>query len=51
MRLRYRYLDLRRKVLTDNLKKRSDVAFLVRSTLHDEGKLAIMTTRVRIDVT
>ncbi|EIW61847.1 aspartate--tRNA ligase MSD1 [Trametes versicolor FP-101664 SS1] len=41
LRLRYRYLDLRRAELTSNLKKRSDVAFLVRSTLHDQGWLIV----------
>lgn len=39
--MRYRYLDLRRAELTSNLKKRSDVAFLVRSTLHDQGWLIV----------
>lgn len=37
--MNYRYLDLRRPELMANLRKRSDVAFLVRSTLHDEGEL------------
>ncbi|KAI0637856.1 hypothetical protein C8Q77DRAFT_394845 [Trametes polyzona] len=43
LRLRYRYLDLRRAELTSNLKKRSDVAFLVRSTLHDQGFTEVET--------
>ncbi|KAI0751409.1 hypothetical protein C8Q80DRAFT_1157190 [Daedaleopsis nitida] len=43
LRLRYRYLDLRRAELTTNLKKRSDAAFLVRSTLHDEGFTEVET--------
>lgn len=43
LRLRYRYLDLRRAELTSNLKKRSDVAFLVRSTLHDQGACTLLT--------
>ncbi|TBU32064.1 hypothetical protein BD311DRAFT_775614 [Dichomitus squalens] len=43
LRLRYRYLDLRRTELTTNLKKRSDVAFLVRSTLHAEGFTEVET--------
>ncbi|KAM5535695.1 hypothetical protein V8D89_010682 [Ganoderma adspersum] len=43
LRLRYRYLDLRRKELTGNLKKRSDVAFIVRSTLHNEGFTEVET--------
>ncbi|KAL1946671.1 hypothetical protein VTO73DRAFT_14775 [Trametes versicolor] len=43
LRLCYRYLDLRRAELTSNLKKRSDVAFLVRSTLHDQGFTEVET--------
>ncbi|KAI0773883.1 hypothetical protein C8Q74DRAFT_791548 [Fomes fomentarius] len=43
LRLRYRYLDLRRAELTSNLKKRSDVAFLVRSVLHDEAFTEVET--------
>ncbi|KAI0721832.1 tRNA synthetases class II-domain-containing protein [Cerioporus squamosus] len=43
LRLNYRYLDLRRSELMENLKKRSDVAFLVRSTLHDEGFTEVET--------
>ncbi|KAI0356589.1 hypothetical protein OH77DRAFT_1423519 [Trametes cingulata] len=43
LRLRYRYLDLRRAELTSNLKKRSDVAFLVRSTLHEQGFTEVET--------
>ena len=37
LRLRYRYLDLRRTELTSNLKKRSEVAYLVRNVLREEG--------------
>ena len=37
LRARYRYLDLRRTALSNNLKKRSRVAQLVRSLLHDHG--------------
>ncbi|KAI0370230.1 hypothetical protein BV20DRAFT_1019264 [Pilatotrama ljubarskyi] len=43
LRLRYRYLDLRRTELTSNLKRRSDVAFLVRSTLHEQGFTEVET--------
>ncbi|KXN87879.1 Aspartate--tRNA ligase, mitochondrial [Leucoagaricus sp. SymC.cos] len=39
LRARYRYLDLRRTVLSDNIKKRSQVAHLIRNTLHDQGML------------
>ncbi|KAJ3790576.1 tRNA synthetases class II-domain-containing protein [Lentinula aff. detonsa] len=41
IRLRYRYLDLRRSVLSDNLQKRSRVAHLVRNILHDSVMLYI----------
>jgi len=37
LRARYRYLDLRRTALADNLKKRSRVAQIVRSVLHERG--------------
>ncbi|KAJ3762893.1 hypothetical protein EV360DRAFT_92159 [Lentinula raphanica] len=43
LRLRYRYLDLRRTVLSENLQKRSQVAHLVRNTLHDSGFVEIET--------
>ncbi|KAI9067615.1 hypothetical protein FKP32DRAFT_1672906 [Trametes sanguinea] len=43
LRLRYRYLDLRRTELSSNLKKRSEVAFLVRSTLHEQGFTEVET--------
>ncbi|KAK7060313.1 aspartate--tRNA ligase msd1 [Paramarasmius palmivorus] len=43
LRLRYRYLDLRRSVLSDNLKKRSRVAHLVRQTLHDNDFVEVET--------
>ncbi|KAJ3803117.1 hypothetical protein GGU11DRAFT_740080 [Lentinula aff. detonsa] len=43
IRLRYRYLDLRRSVLSDNLQKRSRVAHLVRNILHDSGFVEIET--------
>ncbi|TIB93763.1 aspartyl-tRNA synthetase [Wallemia mellicola] len=35
LRLQYRYLDLRRKFLTDNLRKRSAVTHTIRNHLHD----------------
>ncbi|KAH9482616.1 Aspartate--tRNA ligase, mitochondrial [Psilocybe cubensis] len=34
LRARYRYLDLRRTVLSDNLKKRSQVTHIIRNVLH-----------------
>lgn len=37
LRLRYRYLDLRRAALSDNIRKRSQVAHIVRTVLHDHG--------------
>ncbi|KIK61753.1 hypothetical protein GYMLUDRAFT_243430 [Collybiopsis luxurians FD-317 M1] len=43
IRLRYRYLDLRRTALSDNLRKRSQVAHLVRNTLHDNGFVEVET--------
>ncbi|GAW01856.1 aspartyl-trna synthetase [Lentinula edodes] len=43
LRLRYRFLDLRRTMLSDNLQKRSQVAHLVRNTLHDSGFVEIET--------
>ncbi len=37
LRLRYRYLDLRRTPLSNNLKLRSKVTHLVRNVLHEQG--------------
>ena len=37
LRARYRYLDLRRTSLSDNIKKRSQVSHIVRCVLHDHG--------------
>lgn len=37
IRARYRYLDLRRTALSDNLRKRSQVAHIVRNVLYDQG--------------
>ncbi|KAJ3534202.1 hypothetical protein NM688_g7172 [Phlebia brevispora] len=42
-RLRYRYLDLRRPVLSSNLHKRSEVAHIIRSTLHENGFVEVET--------
>ncbi|KAI0080743.1 aspartyl-tRNA synthetase [Panus rudis PR-1116 ss-1] len=43
LRLRHRYLDLRRPALTQNLRKRSIVAHEIRSVLHDEGFTEVET--------
>ncbi|PFH52689.1 hypothetical protein AMATHDRAFT_74143 [Amanita thiersii Skay4041] len=43
LRARYRYLDLRRTVLSNNLKRRSQVTHLVRNILHDQGFIDVET--------
>lgn len=43
MRARYRYLDLRRTALSDNLKKRSRVAHIVRNVLHEHGNTLLIS--------
>ena len=43
IRLKYRYLDLRRPEMTANLVKRSDVTFRIRQVLHEEGFLEVET--------
>ncbi|KIJ70312.1 hypothetical protein HYDPIDRAFT_172163 [Hydnomerulius pinastri MD-312] len=43
LRARFRYLDLRRTTLSNNLKRRSQVSRIVRETLHDEGFLEVET--------
>jgi aspartyl-tRNA synthetase len=37
LRARYRYLDLRRPALADNIRKRARVAHTIRSVLHEQG--------------
>lgn len=44
MRARYRYLDLRRTALTNNIKKRSQVAHIVRSLLHEQGMSLLISS-------
>ncbi|KAG2013916.1 aspartyl-tRNA synthetase [Coprinopsis cinerea AmutBmut pab1-1] len=43
LRARYRFLDLRRTALSSNIKKRSKVAHIIRSTLHDQGFTEVET--------
>jgi aspartyl-tRNA synthetase len=43
LRLKYRYLDLRRPEMTAKLVKRSDVTFRIRQVLHEEGFLEVET--------
>ncbi|KAK2466515.1 hypothetical protein APHAL10511_002157 [Amanita phalloides] len=43
LRLRYRYLDLRRTSLSNNLKLRSQVTHIVRNVLHDQGFIEVET--------
>ncbi|KAK7695641.1 hypothetical protein QCA50_000277 [Cerrena zonata] len=43
LRLQYRYLDLRRNELSSNLRKRSEVAHIVRNILHSEGFTEVET--------
>ena len=44
MRARYRYLDLRRTTLSNNIKRRSQVAHIVRSLLHEQGMNALISS-------
>lgn len=43
LRLKYRYLDLRRPEMTAKLVTRSDVTFRIRQVLHEEGFLEVET--------
>ncbi|KAF8633685.1 hypothetical protein AX15_001293 [Amanita polypyramis BW_CC] len=43
IRLRYRYLDLRRTSLSNNLKRRSQVTHIVRNVLHNQGFIEVET--------
>ncbi|KAF8897296.1 hypothetical protein BD779DRAFT_1490101 [Infundibulicybe gibba] len=43
LRARYRYLDLRRTALSNNLKKRSQVAHIVRNVLHEHDFVEVET--------
>lgn len=42
-RLRYRYLDIRRPEMMDNLKLRSDFTFAIRQALHDRAFMEVET--------
>ena len=43
VRLKYRYLDIRRPKMMANLKLRSDFTFAIRSALHDRGFVEVET--------
>ncbi|KAH7916741.1 hypothetical protein BJ138DRAFT_1169052 [Hygrophoropsis aurantiaca] len=43
LRARFRYLDLRRSALSDNLRKRSQVARVIRNVLHNQNFLEVET--------
>ncbi|EIW82250.1 hypothetical protein CONPUDRAFT_136775 [Coniophora puteana RWD-64-598 SS2] len=43
LRARYRYLDLRRSALSYNIRKRGQVAHLIRNALHDQGFVEVET--------
>ncbi|MBQ1839976.1 MAG: Asp-tRNA(Asn)/Glu-tRNA(Gln) amidotransferase GatCAB subunit C, partial [Atopobiaceae bacterium] len=43
LRLKYRYLDIRRPKMMANLKLRSDFTFAIRQALHDRGFMEVET--------
>jgi len=43
LRARYRYLDLRRSALSHNIRKRGQVAHLIRNALHDQDFIEVET--------
>lgn len=50
LRAEYRYLDLRRKALADNIRLRSRVTHIVRSYFHENSQSAGPSTRARLSL-